>query len=452
MASGMNSSGKNVALPARIRCKLGREWKPLEEFSNTQRRAAQYLLSSGKRFDAANSGMTCRQHSAPAAIELRCDVCGISKQQEEFSKSSRRLDDPVCIRCTAWDGIQEHDVVPDPLQTGHISIEERQKDPLSAETKLAKLDLDADFFDDETASSQTTCSNLSAKQSVKQSTKKKSALGSRNTETDSQHNESLLDTKESQSHLEAFPSLSLTQGITDYLPSAPGTHRTESQSGLGQRIGSAESAWSSAAPPHLKKRLGGGKYATLTASRDGSVAPLNVKSPSVDGSEARLNSAAQSSVKSPSVYGSEAPSNSAASLPPHLLRRLAASQQLSAAGSASGRESTDLEADYASVSTATTVREGLGADQEHPRTFNAWDSQGQHHRAVMSSATPSEAGTDSMPSTTTSKTDARKARTKLGRAPRLSAAEMRSKSRDEGFAMPGTPSSVNKSAGSRGIW
>lgn len=91
--------------------------------------------------DAANSGMTCLEHSAAFRGELRCDLCQLIKPYDDFSKSQRKNDDPMCKRCTAWTETQEPDVTPWPLETGHVSVEEMD------ERGVGKgKDTSADFF------------------------------------------------------------------------------------------------------------------------------------------------------------------------------------------------------------------------------------------------------------------------------------------------------------------
>lgn len=73
-----------LCLPS-FRCKVGGEWKDRSQFSVTQQRNLQTA-----RVDPAHSGMTCKQHSAGSRSELRCELCGLVKSIDDFSKSSRR--------------------------------------------------------------------------------------------------------------------------------------------------------------------------------------------------------------------------------------------------------------------------------------------------------------------------------------------------------------------------
>ncbi|OAQ71027.1 stc1 domain-containing protein [Pochonia chlamydosporia 170] len=115
--------GSQSAVPSRYRCKVGGEWRPLQDFSKNQQKLIQRQASQG--IDAANSGMTCIEHSATNRRELRCDLCQLIKPLDAFSKSMRKSDDPMCLRCTAWSETQEPGVTPTHLETGHISVEER---------------------------------------------------------------------------------------------------------------------------------------------------------------------------------------------------------------------------------------------------------------------------------------------------------------------------------------
>ncbi|EGX96406.1 hypothetical protein CCM_01062 [Cordyceps militaris CM01] len=127
----MNPEGSSSAsaAPTRFRCKVGGEWKNLSDFSNAQQKNLRYL-SSGRHLDPAHSGMTCKQHSAGARAEMRCEVCMLVKSIDDFSKNSRRNGESQCRRCVAWTEIQEPGLTPGPLETGHISPEEEQQQTL----------------------------------------------------------------------------------------------------------------------------------------------------------------------------------------------------------------------------------------------------------------------------------------------------------------------------------
>lgn len=76
------------------------------------------------------------------ADKIKCCLCGLRKHYDEFSKTSRKEKEPVrhkylktmisdadcrvqaCKRCVAWTETQEPGVIPAPLETGHVSIEE----------------------------------------------------------------------------------------------------------------------------------------------------------------------------------------------------------------------------------------------------------------------------------------------------------------------------------------
>ncbi|KAL7899015.1 Stc1 domain-containing protein [Trichoderma sp. SZMC 28014] len=115
-----------ASIPVKYRCKVGGEWKPLDAFSNNQQRFVQFQIDRRQRIDAANSGMTCKEHTSNQRTEMTCDLCGLTKPLNEFSGSSKRHGDTHCKRCTAWMETQEPDVVPAPLETGHISVEEER--------------------------------------------------------------------------------------------------------------------------------------------------------------------------------------------------------------------------------------------------------------------------------------------------------------------------------------
>ncbi|KAL7908127.1 Stc1 domain-containing protein [Trichoderma velutinum] len=127
-----------------FRCKVGGEWKSIDEFSKNQQRFVQNSLTGRSRIDAANSGMTCREHSAGQRTEMTCELCGLVKPLSEFSGNTKRSGSISCKRCTAWTETQEPEVVPAPLETGHISIEEER-----GEAWPARFIDSTDFFSDD---------------------------------------------------------------------------------------------------------------------------------------------------------------------------------------------------------------------------------------------------------------------------------------------------------------
>ncbi|UKZ78386.1 hypothetical protein TrVFT333_006123 [Trichoderma virens FT-333] len=148
MASKKANANFNLAtkqsIPTRFRCKVGGEWKSLDEFSKNQQRLIQIDPAGRHRIDAANSGMTCREHSSGQRTEMTCEMCGLVKPLSEFSGSSKRNASINCKRCTAWVETQEPEVVPAPLETGHISIEEER-----GEAWPARFIDSSDFFSDD---------------------------------------------------------------------------------------------------------------------------------------------------------------------------------------------------------------------------------------------------------------------------------------------------------------
>ncbi|KAF4508409.1 hypothetical protein G6O67_004792 [Ophiocordyceps sinensis] len=137
------SLATDSATLTRFRCKVGGEWKPLSSFSNKQQSLVRNQMDRGAPVSAANSGMTCRDHSGAPRTELRCELCSLIKPLDDFSKNSRKVGDNVCKRCSAWDETQEPEVTPFPLETGHISVEED-----SQEVWQKNYIESADFFND----------------------------------------------------------------------------------------------------------------------------------------------------------------------------------------------------------------------------------------------------------------------------------------------------------------
>ncbi|KAJ3483039.1 hypothetical protein NLG97_g7407 [Lecanicillium saksenae] len=129
--------------PTRFRCKVGGEWKSLSDFSNAQQR----LIRHGN-VDPAHSGMTCRQHTAGSRMELKCELCLLTKPIDEFSKNSRRNKEYQCRRCVAWIEIQEPTLTPGPLETGHISPEEENIQMLRQRFRTSADFADCDVDDE----------------------------------------------------------------------------------------------------------------------------------------------------------------------------------------------------------------------------------------------------------------------------------------------------------------
>ncbi|CAM1509481.1 Fc.00g032200.m01.CDS01 [Cosmosporella sp. VM-42] len=142
-----NKGGKkprtHAAVPTRFRCKVGGEWKPIDAFSNSQRRFIQRQIDSRQAVNAAHSGMTCREHAAGSRAEIRCERCQLIKHIDDFSKNARRNEVYECMRCVAWTETQEPNVTPAPLETGHISVEEQNEEVWTGEFINA-----GDFFDE----------------------------------------------------------------------------------------------------------------------------------------------------------------------------------------------------------------------------------------------------------------------------------------------------------------
>ncbi|KAK4077803.1 uncharacterized protein Triagg1_3497 [Trichoderma aggressivum f. europaeum] len=93
MANRKENANFNLATragnPTRFRCKVGGEWKPLDEFSKNQQRLVSNS-TGGYRINAANSGMTCREHSAGQRTEMTCELCGLVKPLSAFSGNTKR--------------------------------------------------------------------------------------------------------------------------------------------------------------------------------------------------------------------------------------------------------------------------------------------------------------------------------------------------------------------------
>jgi hypothetical protein len=69
----------------------------LSDFSAAQQKSLQRLIDSGRHIDAAHSGMICMQHAAIGREEIKCDLCGLYKSKDDYSKNSRRNGEYVSI-------------------------------------------------------------------------------------------------------------------------------------------------------------------------------------------------------------------------------------------------------------------------------------------------------------------------------------------------------------------
>ncbi|KAF4444253.1 hypothetical protein F53441_11197 [Fusarium austroafricanum] len=106
------------------RCAAGGEWKPLSMFSKTQQKSIHQTANPGR------TGMVCMEHSQVSGPEHLCEGgCGQVLPFTMFSNNARRNEDWRCLTCIAWDTMQEPSLVPDPLPTGHVSVEERRREP-----------------------------------------------------------------------------------------------------------------------------------------------------------------------------------------------------------------------------------------------------------------------------------------------------------------------------------
>ncbi|KAH6983329.1 Stc1 domain-containing protein [Ilyonectria sp. MPI-CAGE-AT-0026] len=134
----------SAAVPTRFRCKVGGEWKPIDAFSGNQQKLIQRSIENRRDVDAAHSGMICREHTSKSRSEIRCEVCGLIKPKDQFSKNSLKLDEYACMRCVAWTETQEPEVTPAPLETGHISVEEE-----NVGVWQNNFESNVDFFEDD---------------------------------------------------------------------------------------------------------------------------------------------------------------------------------------------------------------------------------------------------------------------------------------------------------------
>ncbi|KAG6005651.1 hypothetical protein E4U43_000559 [Claviceps pusilla] len=316
-----NSRGPNASIPVRYRCKVGGEWKPIQAFSANQQRLIERQVSGKGKVDAANSGMTCLEHSAAFRSELRCDLCGLVKPYTDFSKSMRKTDDPMCKRCTAWTETQEPGVVPIPLETGHVTQEEEEN---MRNRKTANLP--ADFFPSDTLPQAPITSfaamGIHEKLSVKSSSGKSS----------------VFDTGSIPPHL-----------VDTIMSCATSLRSSESDTAAGENNGFEQ---------------------TSRKSMTDLLSETGASTSSVSGIPSKREVNGNQQVTSPVAPTTD-------DLPPHIRALVQDSQsgQVPFVGAFQGRAT--FRSNPSSISTATTVREG-----RDEVTFNAWDNSGQRHEAV----------------------------------------------------------------------
>ncbi|KAG8419397.1 hypothetical protein J3458_004266 [Metarhizium acridum] len=355
------SPGSKHGLPVRYRCKVGGEWKSLQFFSKNQQQLIQRQASLRGGIDAANPGMTCIEHSVGFRGEIRCELCGLIKSIDMFSKSMRKSEEPTCLQCTAWQEVQEPGVTPMPLQTGHVSVEEKERGWRTRFTKST------DFFPNPMP----------------------------------------------QAHISALPSLgdgdgagsgriNPESGRNQAQPSGPSSSR-----GPSSVVSAPVSVGSSGTmpPPHLEAIVGQlmqndglrklGNPDNRSQKSISSIGPVYIHGrptenqiPSVVGSEV-------GSEMEGSDAGQTTPSSLHGQLPPHLRGKIANLASRTALFQYAVPAASWQGSDASIVSTATTMRNEQ--DTGHAKTrvpYNAWDNAGKLHEAIKSH-TASEGDTTS---------------------------------------------------------
>ncbi|KAG5924359.1 hypothetical protein E4U53_003435 [Claviceps sorghi] len=327
-----NSRGPNTSIPVRYRCKVGGEWKPIQAFSANQQRLIERQINGRGKVDAANSGMTCLEHSAAFRSELRCELCTLVKPYTDFSKNMRKTDDPMCKRCTAWTETQEPGVVPSPLETGHISQEEEE------EMRNRKtITLPADFFPSDTLP-QAPITSFAAM-----------GIHGNVSGTSNPGKSSMSDSKSLPPHL-----------VEAMMSCAKSLQSSESGAAAGESNG-----FDKKGSKKMQDSLSGKRTCTSSVS--------NI-----------------SSTRETEDHEHETRSivSKTDDLPPHIRALVEKSRfgRVPFVGSFQG--SPTFRTTASSISTATTMREG-----RNEVTFNAWDNSGRHHEAVK---LPTEQSTSSV--------------------------------------------------------
>ncbi|EFY99344.1 Stc1 domain protein [Metarhizium robertsii] len=356
----MAPNEKTNVKPSPYRCKVGGEWKPLQFFSKNQQQLLQRQTSLRGDVDAANSGMTCIEHSVGFRGEIRCELCGLIKPIDMFSKSMRRSDDPTCLQCTAWQEIQEPGVTPMPLQTGHRSVEENKGDSKRRFTEST------DFFPD--LMPQVPITALSS-------------LGVCDIATSGR--------------------ISPESGRKQAQPGGPSSSRGPS-SVVSAPVSVASSG---TVPPHLESIVGQlmqndglrkpGNPENRSPESISSIGPVNIQGRPAENQILSVVGSEVGSEMEGSDAGKTRRSNLHSQLPPHLQGKIpnmgsrATLFQYAVPGTSS------QGSDARTISTATTMRSEQ--DTGHTKTrvpYNAWDNAGKLHEAIKSH-TASEGGTAS---------------------------------------------------------
>ncbi|QLI63754.1 uncharacterized protein G6M90_00g009050 [Metarhizium brunneum] len=345
------SPGSRHGLPVRYRCKVGGEWKSLQFFSKNQQQLLQRQTSLRGDVDAANSGMTCIEHSVGFRGEIRCELCGLIKPIDMFSKSMRRSDDPE---------IQEPGVTPMPLQTGHRSVEENEGDSKRRFTEST------DFFPDPMPQVPITAL---------------SSLGVCDIATSGR--------------------ISPESGRKQAQPGGPSSSRGPS-SVVSAPVSVASSG---TVPPHLESIVGqlmqndglrkSGNPENRSPESISSIRPVNIQGRPAENQILSVVGSEVGSEMEGSDAGKTRRSNLHSQLPPHLQGKIpnmgsrATLFQYAVPGTSS------QGSDARTISTATTMRSEQ--DNGHAKTrvpYNAWDNAGKLHEAIKSH-TASEGGTAS---------------------------------------------------------
>ncbi|KAF9877799.1 hypothetical protein CkaCkLH20_04934 [Colletotrichum karsti] len=109
--NGPANLGQNV--PAKYRCSLGGEWKPLQGFSKRQQKILQDKFKNRSRIDPANTGMICRVHSGEPLKEILCEgPCNEVRVLDDFAKNNRTNGVYICKHCQHWTNVQEPGYAP----------------------------------------------------------------------------------------------------------------------------------------------------------------------------------------------------------------------------------------------------------------------------------------------------------------------------------------------------
>ncbi|RKU44719.1 hypothetical protein DL546_006967 [Coniochaeta pulveracea] len=132
------ASRQNPAVPAKIRCDIGKEWKNSSEFSKNKLVDYANRARLGGYVTPANSGISCRVHTGEPGLKRQCmGPCGKILPLSLFSKNTRVRGINWCNECTEWQLANEPGWSPYPTPDSRTTEEDRLPNNSSTISKQA---------------------------------------------------------------------------------------------------------------------------------------------------------------------------------------------------------------------------------------------------------------------------------------------------------------------------